>query len=204
MLPVTELTSIQPTLAAVMMDYARRLSLTWFAAQAGNWDYAGFEVGGMHDTQHIGETTEPDRAPSLRAFASAYLDPLSAAIDAKDIARFRTTYAATIQGCNSCHAGTVDSDFPQGHGFIKVQVPTNTLDSILVFAPTPPATAGASASGFEVGNPSPGDTIHAGGYSIAGVASLGIDHIDIFLDNRDAGGSTLGSVSSARTTSGRP
>ena len=46
-----------------------------------------------------------------------------------------------------------------------------------------------------VGNPSPGDTIHVGGYIIEGMAfdkaapsGSGIDRIDIFLDNRDSGG----------------
>jgi hypothetical protein len=179
------------------MEYARRMSLMWFAAQAGNWEYADFELDGMHDAQKAAEATDPDRAPSLRAFGSTSLDPLGDAIDGKDIAEFRTSFAAAIQGCNSCHATTVDSDFPHGHGFIRVQVPTNTVDSILVFTP---AAAVASPSGIEVANPSPGDTIHVGGYSIDGVASLGIDHIDIFLDNRDTGGLTLGSTSVGPTS----
>ncbi len=52
---------------------------------------------------------------------------------------------------------------------------------------------------LQVGNPSPGDTIHAGGYIMQGVAfdraatsGAGIDRIDIFLDNRDEGGMFLG------------
>ena len=47
-------------------------------------------------------------------------------------------------------------------------------------------------------NPSSGDTVHAGGYSIEGVAmdkaaqsGSGIDRIEIFLDNRDEGGTRL-------------
>ena len=57
----------------------------------------------------------------------------------------------------------------------------------------------ASSITFEVGNPSPGDTIHAGGYVIEGVgvdksaqSGSGIDRIDVFLDNRDSGGMFLG------------
>jgi hypothetical protein len=57
----------------------------------------------------------------------------------------------------------------------------------------------ASTITFQVGNPSPGDTIHAGGYAIQGVAfdksaqsGSGIDRIDVFLDNRDSGGVLLG------------
>jgi len=50
----------------------------------------------------------------------------------------------------------------------------------------------------DVSNPSPGDTIHAGGYVIDGVAfdkaaqsGSGVDRIEIFLDSRDSGGMFL-------------
>jgi hypothetical protein len=52
---------------------------------------------------------------------------------------------------------------------------------------------------LDVGNPSPGDSIHVGRYMIEGIAfdrasdqSPGIDHIDVFLDDRDAGGVLIG------------
>jgi hypothetical protein len=50
----------------------------------------------------------------------------------------------------------------------------------------------------DVANPSPGDTIHVGGYVLEGTAfdkaaqsGPGVDRIDIFLDNRDSGGMFL-------------
>jgi hypothetical protein len=175
-----------------MIEYAHRMSEMWFAAQASNWEFADIELEGMRDIQKVAETTDPDHAASLRAFASSSLDPLGETIDAKDVVQFRTAYTAAIAGCNSCHAATTDPDHPRGHGFIRIQVPANTLDSIIAFSPNP---SSASHAGFKVSNPSPGDTIHVGGYSIAGLASLGIDHIDIFLDNRDTGGASLGSAS---------
>jgi hypothetical protein len=53
----------------------------------------------------------------------------------------------------------------------------------------------------DVANPSPGDTIHVGGYVIQGIAfdkaaesGPGIERIDIFLDNRDQGGMILTSA----------
>jgi hypothetical protein len=188
-----QLTAIQPTLGGVMIEYAHRMSEMWFAAQAANWEFADIELEGMHDVQKVAETTDPDHAASLRAFGSSSLDPLGDAIDGKDIAQFRAAYSAAIAGCNSCHAATRDPDHPQGHGFIRIQVPTNTLDSIVAFGPM--GATVTSAAGLEVRNPSPGDTIHTGAYAISGAAALGIDHVDIFLDNRDAGGLSLGSAS---------
>jgi hypothetical protein len=52
---------------------------------------------------------------------------------------------------------------------------------------------------LDVGNPSPGDSIHVGGFHIEGIAfdraadeGAGIEHIDVFLDERDAGGVLIG------------
>ena len=52
---------------------------------------------------------------------------------------------------------------------------------------------------FEVGNPSPGNTIHAGAMHIEGMAvdtaateGNGIDRIEVFLENRDEGGTIVG------------
>jgi len=53
---------------------------------------------------------------------------------------------------------------------------------------------------LEVSNPSGGDSIHVGGYMMEGMAfdraadeGAGIDHVEIFLDNRDTGGVLIGS-----------
>ena len=59
------------------------------------------------------------------------------------------------------------------------------------------APSGASIV-LDVANPSPGDTIHVGGINIEGMAwdkaaqsGTGIDRIEIFLDDRDSGGTML-------------
>ena len=63
---------------------------------------------------------------------------------------------------------------------------------------TTPVESTSSTITLEVSNPSPGDTVHAGGLAIDGTASDmsaqaggGVDRIDIFLDSRDAGGMIL-------------
>jgi len=58
---------------------------------------------------------------------------------------------------------------------------------------------GASKMFLDVGNPGSGDTIHVGAMVLQGIAfdraaeeGAGIDHIDVFLDDRDAGGMLIG------------
>jgi len=67
----------------------------------------------------------------------------------------------------------------------------------------------ASTVTFDVANPSPGDTIKVGGYVIEGVAvdrsatsGTGIDRIDVFLDNRDTGGTIVGEATFSSSGSG--
>jgi len=77
--------------------------------------------------------------------------------------------------------------------------PSTTTTTTTTSTTTTAATTGASTISFQVANPSPGDTIHVGGYVIQGTASdsaarqgNGVDRIEIFLDNRDEGGTLIG------------
>src|SRR5258708_3868210 len=61
------------------------------------------------------------------------------------------------------------------------------------------AQEGEPTIDLTIANPSPGDTVHVGGYIIQGTANdsaaefgNGIEAIDIFLGNRDEGGTLVG------------
>ncbi len=73
--------------------------------------------------------------------------------------------------------------------------PATTTTTTTTTSAVAPSTSTISV---DVGNPSPGDTIHVGGYVIDGTAfdkaaqsGSGIDRIEIFLDSRDSGGMFL-------------
>jgi hypothetical protein len=109
--------------------------------------------------------------------------------------------------------GTTETDTCMGGG---ASTTTTTTPSPMTTSPSVAATTPATATTttttttvapmsstitLDVSNPSPGDTIHAGGYAIDGVAfdkaaqsGSGIDRIDIFLGNRDDGGTMLTEV----------
>jgi cytochrome c553 len=105
-----------------MMEYGNRLSRMWFAANAGNWDMAKYQLGEMVEIQEVGETTRPKRAPTLKAFEDGYLKPLDEAIAAKDKAAFKQAFSATAAGCNACHTASTGTNWTS-YKYVEVQVP---------------------------------------------------------------------------------
>src|SRR5690242_5687643 len=73
--------------------------------------------------------------------------------------------------------------------------------SLPAAAQTAPATTPQSCPVLSVGNPNPGDNINSGAYVITGQAfdpaatsGSGISRVDLFLGERDQGGTFLGSA----------
>jgi hypothetical protein len=110
------LAEIQPGLGTVMIEYSTRYTNTYYAAKGGNWDLAAYMMKEALEIQEVGETTRPQRAGALKAFETAYLDPLNAAIAAKDFQKFDTAFKAGVKGCNGCHAS-------QGFPYIEYALP---------------------------------------------------------------------------------
>lgn len=115
---------IQPGLGPVMLAYGIRFGNVWSAAEAGNWDMAKYQIDEMLADQKVGETTRPARAEALRKFSKENLEPLQAAIKAKDKSAFDSAYDKAITGCNQCHGDQKDS---AGNNFrwIKIIRPTS-------------------------------------------------------------------------------
>ena len=112
---------------------------------------------------------------------------------------FETAPPTTVsEMCLSGSAGAVTST--------TTTAPTSTTTSTPTTSTTTTSTS-TSTIRFEVGNPSPGDTIHVGGYVIEGTASdsaakqgTGIDRIEVFLDSREEGGMLIGQGSFGSAT----
>ena len=111
------LAELQPGLGTVRMEYSTRYTNMYYSAKGGNWDLAAYQMKEALEIQEVGETTRPARAAGLKAFETAYMTPLDAAIKAKDFGSFEKTFMAGIQGCNGCHAA-------QGFPFIKYGLPS--------------------------------------------------------------------------------
>jgi hypothetical protein len=113
---LTTLAAIQPGLGTVMIEYGNRYTNTYYAAKAGNWDLAAYQLKEALEIQEVGEATRPGRAQALKLFEDAYLGKLDAAIQAKDFGEFETAFNNGVKGCNGCHAS-------QGFAFIEYQLP---------------------------------------------------------------------------------
>lgn len=114
--------NIQPGLGTVMIEFGNRLSRLWFAANAGNWDMAKYQLDEMVEIQEVGETTRPNRAPMLKAFEEGFLNALDKAIAAKDISAFTKAFDNTVTGCNACHSGSTASEWAS-YQFVHLQKP---------------------------------------------------------------------------------
>lgn len=120
---IKTLEDLQPGLGTIMMEYSARYTNAYYAAKGGNWGLAGYHIKEAREIQEVGENTRPKRASSLKAFESAYLDPLDKAIEAKDFKKFEVAFKAGIQGCNGCHAS-------QGFPYIKYELPKESASPL--------------------------------------------------------------------------
>jgi cytochrome c551/c552 len=161
--------NIQPGLGTVMIEYGNRFGRLWFAANAGNWDMAKYQLDEMIEIQEVGETTRPNRAEMLKAFEDKALTALDQAILAKDTAAFTTAYTDAANGCNSCHASSKGTNWGS-YQFVKIQVPAKDNSDYLVWK-------AAASTGNYIANPPAAPTAvpapaPTGALDMAGIEAL--------------------------------
>ena len=122
-LTLGQIADMQPGLGTVMIEYGHRFYIAYYAAKAGNWGLAAYELKEQTEIQEVGEVTRPNNAAALKGFEHTYLDPLMADAKAKNWNAFAKDYAAAVEGCNACHAGT-------GHPYIKYRLPEKAPVSV--------------------------------------------------------------------------
>ncbi|MBI3361645.1 MAG: hypothetical protein HY023_11115 [Chloroflexi bacterium] len=124
--------NIQPGLGTVMIEYGNRYSRMYFAAKAGNWDMAKYQLDEALEIQEVAEATRPGRAPMLKAFEEGYLKALDEAIVAQDAAKFDAAFKAAADGCNACHTASKGANW-KSYQYVKIQVPKTDNNDYLVW-----------------------------------------------------------------------
>src|SRR5579864_9453261 len=87
-LELEELTSLQPGLARLMPEVSARFWKCFYAAQAGNWPLASWQLREMRKLLRLGEVTRPKYTGDLEDFINNDVEPLLAAVEQKDLPRF--------------------------------------------------------------------------------------------------------------------
>jgi len=115
-LTLQEIAEIQPALGAVMMEFGHRFYVSYYAAKAGNWDLANYEIEELIEAQEVAEATRPKYKKQLKEFETNSLKKLQASIKNQNWNSFKASYKETTKACNSCH-------IENGHPYIVYELP---------------------------------------------------------------------------------
>ncbi|WGD50238.1 cytochrome family protein [Bradyrhizobium sp. CB1650] len=126
--PATYLPSISDMMIGTIQPRHERI---WRAEQAGDWDFAAYELGNLRGAfgrlgrAHPMEENIPF-PDMIESVTKQPLEDLKGAIDRKDDAEFGKAYDSLSEACNSCHQAL-------NHGTILIGRPTSASQSDLVF-----------------------------------------------------------------------
>lgn len=134
-LTAQQLTDISPGLSSYMMETARRMGRSWFAAQNNNWDEAAFEIREARGVLQTGaRISDEEPQKGIAAFIPGFLDPLIVTAQSGDKTQYEAGYTSALQGCNACHASQTYDETNQPFSFIRVQVPTKSIWDVYAYA----------------------------------------------------------------------
>jgi hypothetical protein len=100
---IDEIFAIQPGLARLMPDVGDRFWKCWYAAEAGNWKLADWQLKELKKLLRICIFTRPKYIEDLEDYMRDDLGPLTAAIAAQDFAGFDAAYRAAVDRANWYH-----------------------------------------------------------------------------------------------------
>ncbi len=115
-LTIEDIAEIQPGLGSIMIEFGHRFYITYYAAKAGNWKLAEYEIEELMEAQEIAEVTRPKYKKQLKDFEDDYLEKLKDATEDKNFTKFEKLYTKTTKACNRCHVANK-------HPYIKYQLP---------------------------------------------------------------------------------
>ncbi|HUI05878.1 MAG TPA: hypothetical protein VL486_02620 [Verrucomicrobiae bacterium] len=105
-LTLDQLAELQPGLGQLMPLVSERYWTLYYAAQAGNWALADYELRGLKSLWQKMSTTRPKYKGMLENYAQKIFEPLAQHIAAKHFAEFEKTYRAGITLANKMHGAS--------------------------------------------------------------------------------------------------
>jgi hypothetical protein len=102
-LTLDQLGRTQPGMGRLMPEVGARAWKLWYAAEAGNWDLARYELEEAVALLELSAFVRPKYEESMAAFLRDDLAPVQAAIEASDWDRFRRAYERMVGRANAYH-----------------------------------------------------------------------------------------------------
>lgn len=94
---------IQPGLGRIMPEIGIRTWKLYYAAKAGNWPLAKFQLKEVRGLMELGAFTRPKYEENLNQFLAESWKPLEDAIAREDFAAFEALFHKAIESANAYH-----------------------------------------------------------------------------------------------------
>jgi len=98
-----EVFALQPGLARLMPEIGDRFWKCYYAAHAGNWELASWQMREMKKLFRLARVTRPKYVEDIDEYLNDVVGPLTAALDQHDFAGFDHNYRAAITSANDYH-----------------------------------------------------------------------------------------------------
>jgi uncharacterized membrane protein len=121
-------TDSNPRLADIMDAVQSRHVRLWFAGKARNWDLAAYEAAQIRTRLQDAAALYQSLPVTDVTTMATPLNAVSAAVKARDSAKFIQAFDLVTAGCNSCHQAI-------GRGYIAMQTPASHPFGNQSFAP---------------------------------------------------------------------
>jgi hypothetical protein len=97
------LTKLQPGFARLMPEIGARYWKAFYAAQAGCWELADWQLREMNKLFRLGTTTRPKYKDDVEEYLHEEIEPLREAIARKDFAAFERHFTEATDSANEWH-----------------------------------------------------------------------------------------------------
>ena len=123
-----EIAALLPGAGDIMVVVSRIYGNLWHAAHGGNWDLASFYFRRTRTLLRNLSLTRPKYEAQLAEFERDHLEPIGAALLARDLDAFDRLYEASVARVNELHVVT-------GYPYIRWSRPEDPADPALDLGP---------------------------------------------------------------------
>lgn len=115
-LTLDEVGRVLPGMGRLMPEVGERVWKTWYAAEAGNWPLARFQLEEAVGLMELGAFVRPKYQAGMGRFLAEDLAPVRHAVAERDWDRFRSAFDQMVERANHYHGVF-------GKGFLRWRLP---------------------------------------------------------------------------------